>query len=147
MKKQSIIEIVIWSIVIICIWLLYSCGGARKTDLSRFETKTDNINIENSYTEVTKTTLGASFTYTPFDGLKPMIVDGKKFENAIVAGSTKKEYLKLLLKVKKHNITKTIVIEKTKTIDRTDNTMLWLGMFLIVVIAVWLWFYLPKIKK
>ena len=46
----------------------------------------------------------------------------------------------------KQTIYKTIVIEKNKTTTRTDNTMLWLGMFLIVVVAVFAWFYFPKIK-
>lgn len=131
------------AILILLLFAVYGCG-TRKTDLARTETKSSNINIENQYTSGTKIVLGSSFTYTPFDGLKPMVIDGKRYDNAIIKSENKKEYTRNISQRTKYNIVKTIIVEKTKTIDRTDNTILWLGMFLIVVIGTLAYLSLKK---
>ena len=86
------------------------------------------------------------FTAKPIDALKPMWIDGKKYRNALVTNDKSKIETKYFKVTEKQTIYKTIVIEKNKTTTRTDNTMLWIGMFLIVIIAVFAWFYFPKIK-
>lgn len=141
-NKELLISILL---AILTLILMLGCG-TRKVDITETEAIHDEIKIENHYSEVIKTVLGTSFTYTPFDGLKPMIVNGVKSENAIISGSTKKEYLKRLLKVQKYNITKTIVIEKTKIIESKNTNLLWIGLFFIFVVAVFAFFYLPRIK-
>lgn len=124
-------------IFLIIILFLYSCG-TRKTDTQQ----RDSIHIENNYSQGSKIVLGNTFTYKPFDNLKPMILDGKKYENAIV--SNDKSISKTDWKTK--YITKTIVIEKTKATKKTDHTILYVLSVFIVCSFIFLWFYLPKIK-
>jgi len=126
------------AVMAILMWFVYGCGGTRQTNTE----KLSNIEIKNEYQEGLKIVLGNTFTYTPFDALKPMVLDGKKYENAIVSNDKSKT----ITKWKDRNITKTIIIEKKKETTRTDNTWLYLGLFLIAGCLVFLYFYLPKIK-
>jgi len=133
------------AIMFLLLFFVYGCG-TRKVEAEKKETQTDQIAVINSSIESEKIVLGTSFIYTPVDGLKPMVIDGRKFENAIVSGGTHKETSHIKWMTQKYNITKTITIEKTKIVDRTDNTMLWVLIAFIGCLFVFLWFYLPKIK-
>jgi len=126
------------AILILLLFAVYGCGGTRQTDTE----KHSNIEIKNEYQEGSKIVLGNTFTYTPFDALKPMKIEGKVYENAIVSNDKNKT----ITKWKGRNITKTIIIEKKKETTRTDNTWLYLGLFLIAGCLIFLWFYLPKFK-
>ena len=97
------------TIAVVILLLLSSCG-TRKTDTQI----KDSIHIENNYSQGTKIVLGNTFTYTPFDALKPMVVEGKKYENAIVSND------KSIAKTNWNNryITKTIVIDKKKKTEK-----------------------------
>lgn len=117
------------------VFAVLSCGGTRQTATEKHE----NITIENEYKEGYKIVLGNTFTYTPFDALKPMKIEGKVYENAIV----KSDKSKVITKWKNRNITKTVVIEKTKQTTKNNN---WIFIVLIVCGFVFLWFWLPKIK-
>lgn len=124
-------------LILILLFTLFSCG-TRKTELE----KTDNIKVENTYQEGSKIVLGNTFTYKPFDNLKPMVIEGKTYNNTIISNDKSK----IIEKWKNKYITKTITIEKKKTTERSDNTMLWVLIALIVCGFVFLWFYLPKLK-
>lgn len=126
------------AILLLLLFAVYGCGGTRNVGVI----KKDSIHIENTYSQGTKIVLGNTFIYKPFDALKPMWIDGKEYRNAVISSDKSK----IVEKWKNRNITKTIIIEKNKTTTRTDNTMLWLGMFLILVVAIWLFIYLPKLK-
>lgn len=136
MKK--IFEILVFLLLLSLAVLAMSCGGSRNTTTQ----KKDSIHIENNYSQGTKIVLGNTFTYTPFDALKPMKIEGKVYENAIVSNDKSKT----ITKWKNRNITKTIVIEKEKKTTRKDNTWLYLGLFFVLVLFFFLYFYLPKIK-
>lgn len=138
-------NLIICALLAILILLLFSCG-TRKTDISYQKQSKDSITIENHYTQATKTVLMDVFTAKPIDALKPMWIDGKEYRNAVISNDKSKIETKYFKITEKQTIYKTIVIEKNKTTTRTDNTMLWIGMFLIVVITVFAWFYLPKLK-
>lgn len=124
-------------LILILLFTLFSCG-TRKTELE----KSDNIKVENTYQEGSKIVLGNTFTYKPFDNLKPMVIEGKTYNNTIISNDKSK----IIEKWKNKYITKTITIEKKKTTERSDNTMLWVLIALIVCGFVFLWFYLPKLK-
>jgi len=126
------------AILLLLLFSVYGCGGTRQTNTE----KHSNIEIKNEYQEGSKIVLGNTFTYTPFDALKPMVIQGKVYENAIVSNDKSKTFIKW----KDRNITKTIIIEKKKETIRKDNTWLYLGLFLIAGCLVFLWFYLPKLK-
>jgi len=117
---------------------LISCGGTRNTDTQQHE----NIVINNEYKQGEKIVLGNSFIYRPFDNNKPMILDGKKFENAIVSNDKST----VIEKWKTRDILKTITIEKTKLTEKTDNTLLYIGLFLVLIIGVLAWFKLPSFR-
>lgn len=132
------------AIMILLLFAVYGCGGTRNTDTNRSETKTDNINIENTYSMGSKIVLMDVFTAKPIDALKPMWIDSKEYRNAEISNDKSK------IETKYFKITEKIIIHtsrdvlKNKTTTRTDNTMLWIGMFLILVVAVFAWLYLPK---
>jgi len=125
---------------VLAIWLLFllfGCGTRRVES----EKKTD-IDIQNTYQSGEKIILGNTFTYKPFDALKPMVIQGKTYVNAIVSND------KTIVKEKWNNkyITKTITIQKTKQTDKTDNTILWVLIAFIGCLFVFLYFWLPKLK-
>lgn len=121
MKK--IFELLIFLLLLSLAMLAMSCGGTRKTDTQI----KDSIHIENNYSQGTKIVLGNTFTYKPFDALKPMKIDNVVYKNVIVTNDKSKT----ITKWKNRNITKTIVIEKEKKTTRKDNTWLYLGLFFV----------------
>ena len=136
MRKYSLEISVILAIIIL---LLLSGCGSRKSEII----KRDSIHIENNYSTGSKIILGNTFTYKPFDALKPMIIDKKEYVNVIISND------KTIVKTnwKNRNITKTITIEKTKATKKTDNTFLYIGLFLVLIIGILAWFKLPSFRK
>lgn len=123
--------------VILILLLVISCScGSRKVET----TKRDSISINNSYLEGYKTVLGNTFTYRPFDSLKPMVIDGKSYKNVIITND------KSVTKTKWKNryITKTIVTEKEKKSEKTDYTILIIGLGLIALIGAIFFFFFRK---
>jgi len=136
MKK--IFELLIFLLLLSLAMLAMSCGGTRKTDTQI----KDSIHVENNYSQGTKIVLGDAFTYKPFDALKPMVIEGKTYHNTIISN----DKTKIVEKWKDRYITKTITTEKKKQTERSDNTILWVFIALIVCGFIFLWFYLPKLK-
>lgn len=140
MKK--IFEILIFLLLLSLAMLAMSCGGTRNT--TKNETKAENINIENTYSMGEKIVLNDLFTYTPLDISKPMILNGKSYQNAVIKSDksiSKEKYFNI---TKKYNIVKTITIEKAT--DKTNYIYLWLGMFLIVVLGIIAYLKIPSFK-
>ena len=125
------------AIMILLLFAVYGCG-TRKTDTQH----RDSIHIKNNYSQGTKIILGNTFTYKPFDTLKPMVIDGKTYINTIISND------KSIIKTKwnDRNITKTITVEKSKQTEKSDNSIMWIFIALIVCGFVFLWFYLPKLR-
>jgi hypothetical protein len=124
--------------IIAVLLLIASCGGTRNTDIQSKE----QINVNNTYSTGSKVVLGSNLTFTPFDNSMPYSVDGKEYINVIVSNTKYKE----VVKWKYANITKTIRIEKTKTVERKNNTYLYLGLAFIIALFIFLGYYLPKIR-
>ena len=136
MKK--IFELLIFLLLLSLAMLAMSCGGTRQTNTQI----KDSIHIENNYSQGTKIVLGNTFTYKPFDALKPMVIDNVVYKNVIITNDKSKT----IVKWKDRYITKTITVEKNKQTEKSDNTILWVLIALIVCGFIFLWFYLPKIK-
>lgn len=139
MIRKHSLELAVILAMIILLFLVYGCGGTRQASTEKHE----EITIENNYSEGSKIVLGNTFTYTPFDALKPMKIEGKEYVNAII----KSDKSKTVTKWKDRNITKTITIEKKKQTTREDNTLLYIGLFAVLVLGVLVWFKLPSFKK
>jgi len=136
--KNTSLKLKFLFIFLITIVFLSSCGGTRQTNT---QTK-DSVSINNSYSQGEKIVLGNTFTYTPFDVLKPMVIEGKVYNNAIVSNDksiTKEKWKKVYV-----YITKTVTLNRTT--ERKDNTLLWIGIAAVVCLFVFLWFYLPKLN-
>ena len=116
----------------ILILLLFISCGTRKVE----STQKDSIVIQNSYSHGSKIVLGNTFTYTPLDTLKPMVIEGKTYENAIVSNDKSKT----VVKWKDRIITKKEIVYKTKTIEKKDNSNIWIGVVAILVIGILIWF-------
>ena len=116
----------------IFIILLFVSCGTRKTEVVH----KDSIVIENSYSQGSKIVLGNTFTYTPLDSLKPMIIEGKTYENTIVSNDKSKT----VVKWKDRIITKKEIIYKTKIIDKKDNANIWIGIVFVLVIGLVIYF-------
>lgn len=140
MKK--IFELLIFLLLLSLAMLAMSCGGTRNA--TKNETKAENINIENTYSMGEKIVLNDIFIYTPLDISKPMIVNGKSYQNAVIKSNKsvlKEKYFNI---TKKYNIVKTVIINKTT--DKTNYIYLWLGMFLIVVLGIIAYLKIPSFK-
>lgn len=124
-------------ITILLLLILCSCG-TRKTDT----TKNENITIENQYNTGSKIVLGNTFTYTPFDNLKPMVIEGKKYSNTIVSNDKSQTIIKWNTRF----IKETETVYRTKQTEKTDNTLLYIGLFLVLIIGVLGWFKLPSFR-
>ena len=116
----------------IFIILLFVSCGTRKTEAVH----KDSIVIENSYSQGSKIVLGNTFTYTPLNSLKPMVIEGKTYENAIVSNDKSKT----VVKWKDRIITKKEIIYKTKIIEKKDNANIWVGIAIVLVIGILIWF-------
>ena len=112
--------------------LIFVSCGTRKTE----SVHKDSIVIENSYSQGSKIVLGNIFTYTPLDSLKPMIIEGKTYENTIVSNDKSKT----VVKWKDRIITKREIIYKTKIIEKKDNANIWIGIVFVLVIGLVIYF-------
>lgn len=125
--------------------ILISCG-TRKVNLSKVTDKSDSIIIENTYSQNSKTILMNKFTYTPFDNLRPMVIEGREYNNAIVSNDKSKINTISKIIYNRQTITTRLKLNETKQTAKTDNTVTYIGLFFILVLFVFLWFYLPKIN-
>ena len=112
--------------------LLFVSCGTRKTEVVH----KDSIVIENSYSQGSKIVLGNTFTYSPLNSLKPMIIEGKTYENTIVSNDKSKT----VVKWKDRIISKKEIIYKTKIIDKKDNANIWIGIVFVLVIGLVIYF-------
>jgi hypothetical protein len=108
------------------ILLIFASCGTRKTDTQH----RDSIHVENSYSNGRKIVLGNTFTYKPFDSLKPMVIEGKTYKNVIITN----DKTKTVVKWKDRFITKTKVVTKQKAVEKTDYTILIIGFLLFVIL-------------
>ena len=132
MKK--IFEILIFLLLLSLAMLAMSCGGTRQTNTQI----KDSIHIENNYSQGTKIVLGNTFTYKPFDSLKPMIIDNVVYKNVIITNDKSKT----IVKWNDRFITKTIVTQKNKQTEKSDNSLMWIGIALVVVLGIIAYLYM-----
>ena len=149
-KRFGILSV---SFCLVLIIAVVGCG-TRKANTIKTQTKKDtlisilsekNIKIDSNYTFDFST-----FKIYPIDVSKPMLVRGVVFENAIIEGTNKKESGKLqkivqdnVQEIKKgSNYTK----EKIKETEKSDYTILFVLIALIVVSGIIVYLKLPKIQ-
>lgn len=132
---------------LVTIILVAGCG-TRKTETSKTEIKKDTlisvlsekkVKVDSNYTFDFST-----FKIYPIDISKPMLVHGIMFENAKIEGTKKIESgtLQKTTEVKEKEIKKgsNSEIIKTKQAEKTDNSNLYIGLFLIFCFFVFAYF-------
>lgn len=126
-------------------FLIFSCGGTRKVEKTENIDKHYNLNFSNEYSVDNSTEISNSFTYTPADITKPMVFGGKSYQNVILSTKNKKTTSSKVYVKTAFNIVKTIVITKTKIVEKTDYSILWICLGSVALILIFLWLYLPKL--
>ena len=134
--KELIISILLAIAILTFVLLVTSCGS-RKIETN----KRDSISINNTYSQGSKIVLGNTFTYSPFDSLKPMKIDGKEYVNVIITNNKDR----IVEKWKNRNITKTITVVREKKSEKSDNTFLWIGIAFVVVMGIVAYFKIPRL--
>ena len=129
------------TIAVIILLLLSSCG-TRKVSNKQTTFKSDSLIIENKHVLSQEIILNDIFILKPFDTLKPMIIGGKSYFNVVVTNDKSKinktEYKieNKVSSIKKESET------KIKESEKTDNTLLYIGLFFVLCLFIFLWFYL-----
>ena len=126
---------------LLIIFLIVSCG-TRKTSQQKTTFKSDSLSIENTRVLKQNIELRDIYSIKPFDTLKPMIIDGKSYFNVII---TKDKSKINKTEDKTENKVSSIKKEsevKIKESEKTDNTILYIGLFFVLCLFIFLWFYL-----
>lgn len=134
------------TIAILILLLLSSCG-TRKVNKHNLDIKTDSISVDNKRILEQNSTFNEILLITPIDSLKPLIINGKSYYNAKISYSKNKA---ITLKTKYEFKATTLKKEKKETIketEKTDNTFLYIGLFLVLVLGILAWFKLPSFRK
>jgi len=130
---------------VIALVILCSCGH-RTTANEKKKIKTDSLNIENTRVLSQNITWSNIGSIKPFDALKPMIIDGKEYFNVSlhfdksISTGTKIEGSENL------SYTGSEITSKNKQSEKTDYTILILGIFTVVALFLFLYFYLKSLK-
>ena len=139
---------------LVTIILVAGCG-TRKTETSKTEIKKDTlisvlsekkIKVDSNYTFDFST-----FKIYPIDFTKPIIINGNIIQNAIIEGTKKIEYgtLQKTTVVKEKEIKKVSSSEiiKNKQTEKSDYTILYSIIALIIVAGIIVYFKLNTLSK
>lgn len=149
MKKENASLLTSTIIAIILLFFFIGCGTRKvykeetiikKDTISKHLTQ-NNIVIDSNYTFDF-----SSFKIYPIDVKNPIVINGYRIKNAKIELDTKTEsikYKKIDLSFDKiENQAKTEKINNTKSIDKEDNTILYIGLFIVFLMFVFAWFKL-----
>ena len=144
--KKFGIKSVNFCLAIILIGAVISCG-TRKSEISHHVFKSDSIIVDNSVILSQNIRFNNIVSLKPIDPLKPIIFDGKEYFNAsIVFDNSEIKDFQIEQKNLSVDVSKKSV-EKIKEIEKSDTSNLWIGIAFVVGLLIFLWFYLPKLKK
>jgi len=131
---------------ILIILLFISCG-TRKSNTNRVDIDVDSISINNKRILEQNSTFNEILSIDPIDNSKPIIVNGKSYLNAKISYTKNKA---ITLKIIDSSKTIKLKKEKKETIkqtEKTDNTFLYIGLFLVLVLGILAWFKFPSFRK
>lgn len=129
------------NVVILVLLCVIGCGcGTRKVDRQYHEFNSDLSIVDNSYVLTQNSRLNDIGELTPIDNTKPFIVDGKEYFNVSIKFDKSKFDS---IKIEKKNIstvTSTSEVIDNKKTEKTDYTILIIGLALVALIGVVLFF-------
>ena len=133
--------------VFFCLVTIILAGcGTRNTGKSRIEIKHDTLKVNNSYELAQNSTFYDIFELKPIDNTKPIIINGISYYNASILFD---KSIKNGIEIKgSENLSYSSgsKVSESKNTEKKDNTILWIGVSSVVVLFIFLWFYLPKLK-
>ena len=121
--------------------------GTRKTAKEYNTFKSDTLKINNIYELAQNSTFNDILSVKPIDNTKPIIINGISYYNASILFD---KSIKNGIEIKgSENLSYSggSGVIKTKNTEKKDNTILWIGVSSVVVLLIFLWFYLPRLKK
>jgi len=125
--------------------LILSCG-TRKTNKEYSEIKSNYSFNDSSYILTQNVRLNNIGKLIPIDNNRSFFVDGKEYFNvSIEFDNSVFENFELNQTYTGTVNGKSEIIDNEQT-DKTDNTILWIGIAFIVCLFVFLFLYLPKLK-
>lgn len=133
------------TIAVIILLLLSSCG-TRKTDKKYHEIKSNYSFNDSSYILTQNVRLNDVGELIPVDNTKPFIVDGKEYFNVSIKFDKSKFNDFELNQTYTGTVNGESEISDNRQTEKKDNTLLYLGIILIVGCLVFAWFYLKGIN-
>lgn len=144
MKK--IFELLIFLLLLSLAMLAMSCGGSRNTNKEYHEIKSNYSFNDRSYILTQNLRLNDIGDLTPIDNTKPFFVDGKEYFNVSIKFDKSKFNDFELNKKNIGTVTGKSEIIDNKQTEKSDKTILWIGIALVVVIGIIAYLKIPSFK-
>lgn len=144
MKK--IFEILIFLLLLSLAMLAMSCGGTRKTNKQYHEIKSNYSFNDSSYILTQNVRLNDIGELIPIDNTKPFFVDGKEYFNVSIKFDKSKFNDFELNQKYVGTVNGKSEITDNKQTEKSDNTILWIFIALIVVIGIIAYLKIPSFK-
>ena len=131
------------TIAIVILLLLSSCG-TRKTDKKYHEIKSNYSFNDSSYILTQNVRLNDVGELIPVDNTKPFLVDGKEYFNVSIKFDKSKFNDFELNQTYIGTVNGTSEISDNRQTEKTDDTLLYIGLFFVLCLFIFLWFYLKR---
>ena len=135
------------NLIKILLLLLFISCGTRKTSKEYHTFKSDTLKVNNNYELTQNSTFNDILELKPIDNTKPIIINGISYYNASILFD---KSIKNVIEIKgSENLSYSgsSEVSESKNTEKKDNTILWIGVSSVVVLFVFLWFYLPRLKN
>ena len=126
--------------------LAMSCGGTRKTNKQYHEIKSNYSFNDSSYILTQNVRLNDIGELIPIDNTKPFFVDGKEYFNVSIKFDKSKFNDFELDQKNIGTVNGKSEITDNKQTEKSDNTILWIFIALIVVIGIIAYLKIPSFK-
>ena len=129
------------NVVILILLLVIGCScGSRKVDRQHHEFKSDLSFVDSSYVLTQNSRLNDIGELTPIDNTKAFFVDGKEYFNVSIKFDKSKFDSITIEKKNISTVTSTSEVIDNKKIEKTDYTILYIGLGLVALIGAILFF-------
>ena len=122
-------------LIILSFFILTSCGS-RKVDTEKKDVKKDSLSEVITSKHVGVLDIRDSFVIKPFDNLKPMVIEGKTYNNVIIENVKSKTEISYSEITKTITIVKTVSIEKTKQVEKKASNIFLIASLVVNLILI-----------
>lgn len=126
--------------------LFFASCGKRTTTTNKTDVKTDSIIISKNYFLEQNIKLNDIGSIHPFDALKPIVIDGKYYYNAIINFDKSIAYNGVEKNISNLSYTGLSEKEKSKATEKSDPAIMYIGIAFVICLFIFLWVYLPKLS-